>query len=68
MSDLGSLMEAPGVGLEAENDFGRITNLYMEKGWGDGLPIVPPTAARVENMLAYCDRPRDQPWTVVTAR
>jgi hypothetical protein len=34
--------------------------LYQERGWTDGLPIVPPTEARVRACLAYTDRdPRD---------
>jgi len=36
--------------LEAVNDW------YYEQGWTDGLPIVPPTAARIESMLAWTDR------------
>jgi hypothetical protein len=34
--------------------------LYQERGWTDGLPIVPPTEARVAACLRYTDRdPRD---------
>ena len=29
---------------------------YQELGWTDGLPIVPPTEARVEEFLAQCPR------------
>ena len=29
-----------------------VNRLYRERGWTDGLPIVPPTLARVEEMLA----------------
>ncbi|HEX2826659.1 MAG TPA: hypothetical protein VHP37_09965 [Burkholderiales bacterium] len=57
MSDLADLLKAPGAAVEADDDFEAINALYMERGWSDGLPIVPPTAARVEKMLAYCDRP-----------
>jgi hypothetical protein len=33
---------------------------YQERGWTDGLPIVPPTEARVREFLTYTDRdPRD---------
>jgi hypothetical protein len=62
MSDFNpsALMKAPGAGFEADDDFEQINALYLEKGWGDGLPIVPPTAQRVERMLAYCDRPWDE--------
>ena len=68
MSDLSVLMKAPGAGFEADDDFERINALYVDKGWSDGLPIVPPTAARVEAMLAYCDRPLDQPLGLVAPR
>jgi hypothetical protein len=57
MSDLSDLLKAPGAAIEADDDFDSINALYMERGWSDGLPVVPPTAARVEKMLAYCDRP-----------
>jgi len=37
-----------------------IDALYQERGWTDGLPIVPPTEARVNACLAYTDRdPRE---------
>lgn len=26
----------------------------LEQGWGDGLPLIPPTLERVEAMLSYC--------------
>ena len=29
-----------------------VSNLYLEKGWSDGLPIVPPTEEAVERMLS----------------
>ena len=32
--------------LEAVNDW------FYDQGWTDGLPIVPPTAERVERLLA----------------
>jgi hypothetical protein len=57
MSSLSALLDVPGTTIEAEEDFDAINALYLERGWGDGLPIVPPTAERVEKMLAYCDRP-----------
>ena len=36
-------------GWEAANDY------CYERGWTDGLPVVPPTPARVEAMLAWTD-------------
>ncbi len=68
MSILNDLMRAPGAGFEADDDFDRINALCMEKGWGDGLPVVPPTAQRVEAMLAYCDRAFDAAIGLVAPR
>lgn len=61
MTDLAELLRTDGASVEAEDDFEKINQLYFERGWGDGLPIVPPTAQRVEQMLAYCDRPWHEP-------
>ena len=57
MSNLTDLLDAPGAAIQTDDDFDAINALYLERGWGDGLPIVPPTAQRVEQMLAFCDRP-----------
>ena len=37
-----------------------VNEYFMAMGWGDGLPIVPPTAAAVERMLQYTDYPPDE--------
>lgn len=68
MSDLSALLKAPDASLETRDDFTAINELYLEKGWGDGLPLVPPTEARVAAMLDYCDRPWDQPIAKVAPR
>lgn len=60
MNGLDSLLARPGASLEAQDDLEAINRIWMERGWGDGLPIVPPTRARVENMLACCDRPWEE--------
>ena len=57
MNGLDAFMRAPGATIEVADDPVEISRLYCESGWSDGLPIIPPTAARVEQMLAYCDRP-----------
>ena len=44
MSDLAELLKAQGASIDADDDFDAINQLYLERGWGDGLPIVPPTA------------------------
>ena len=61
MSDLTDFLKTPGSAIEADDDFEAINALYLERGWSDGLPIVPPTAARVEKMLEYCDRALNEP-------
>lgn len=68
MSDLAGLLTAPGASLEAEDDFEQINRLCLERGWGDGLPVVPPTAQKVEAMLAYCDRPWGEPLAKIAPR
>jgi hypothetical protein len=61
MSDLAELLKAKDASIDADDDFDAINRLYMERGWGDGLPIIPPTTERVEKMLEYCDRPWNEP-------
>ena len=68
MSDLSQFLKAPGAAIEAEEDFDAINTLWLERGWGDGLPIVPPTAERVEKMLAYCDRGWNEPIAKIAPR
>ncbi len=68
MSNLAQLLHAPGMSLEADGDFDAVNALVMEKGWGDGLPVVPPTEDRVAAMLQYCDRPWDQPIAKIPPR
>jgi hypothetical protein len=38
----------------------RLHELFLERGWTDQLPIVLPTEARVEAMLAHTDRAPDE--------
>ncbi len=47
--------ELAGDELEAFN------TLFLVRGWGDGLPLVPPTPERVEAMIAGYDLPGDFP-------
>lgn len=61
MTGVTDLLAAPGASIEADEDLDAINALYLERGWGDGLPIIPPTVERVERMLAYCDRPWNEP-------
>jgi hypothetical protein len=36
-----------------------INKFFYVRGWGDGLPLIPPTEAAVEEMLTGTDLPRD---------
>ena len=38
----------------------EINRFFYENGWSDGLPIVPPTAARVTEFLRFTDRDADE--------
>jgi hypothetical protein len=38
----------------------EINRFFYENGWSDGLPIVPPTAARVAEFLRFTDRDPDE--------
>jgi len=60
-ASLSELLKSPGASLECEDDFDAVNELVRGRGWSDGLPVVPPTASRVERMLAYCDRPWNEP-------
>ncbi len=45
---------------QADLDIDSFTAFAMESGWGDGLPLVPPTEARVRAFLAENDRYPDE--------
>lgn len=46
--------------FEAPDDLDAINQLYRERRWSDGLPIVPPTAERVGRMLRHTRRAPDE--------
>lgn len=56
------------AGIEVENDYVAINDLFHLRGWTDGFPIIPPTERLVEEMLAYCDRPWDRPISTIPPR
>ena len=39
-----------------EDSFEAVNNLFIEKGWSDGLPVIPPTVSAVEKMLSGTKR------------
>jgi len=38
----------------------EVNRLFYDNGWSDGLPIVPPTEARVREFLRFTDRDADE--------
>ncbi len=46
--------------IEVTDEFEAVQRMYLERGWTDGLPVVPPTPDRVETMLAGTDLPPQQ--------
>jgi hypothetical protein len=46
--------------LDLDNDFERVNEALYAAGMTDGLPVVPPTRARVEAMIAGCGRPASE--------
>lgn len=45
--------------LDVPDDLGGFIDDFVDRGWSDGLPLVPPTAERVEAMLAHSPIARD---------
>ena len=54
------MLQAPGAMVQCDDDPEAVYEFLCEKGWSDGLPVIPPTPERVERMLAYCDRDLDK--------
>ena len=54
--------------IEVDDDLWAVNAYFEEKGWSDGLPIIPPTEARVEQMLATLKRAPQEVIGVVPPR
>ena len=52
----------------ASGDPDAIRDVFAERGWGDGLPLVAPTVERVDAMLAGCAGDADEPIAVLPPR
>lgn len=48
--------------------YDQVNQFYYRKGWGDGLPITPPTQARVDEMMRGTDLPADHVVTKLIPR
>lgn len=46
--------------IEAPDDLDAFNQLYHERRWTDGLPVIPPTVERVERMLRHSRRAPDE--------
>tara|TARA_Y100000588_G_C14136268_1_gene873941 strand:- start:50 stop:1153 length:1104 start_codon:yes stop_codon:yes gene_type:complete len=45
--------------VEIEDSLEAVIDFFETQGWTDGLPFIPPTRARVEEMYRYIDRKSD---------
>ncbi len=54
--------------LDTTDEFHGVLKEFMRRGWGDGLPLVPPTEARVAAMVAGAALPADHLAGVITPR
>lgn len=43
-----------------DGSFEDVNRLFLENGWSDGLPIVPPTKEKIAEFLAFTDRKPDE--------
>lgn len=55
---VGSVAPPRAVLISVADDPDAINHLVRERNWGDGLPVVPPTEARVARMLNHSARGR----------
>src|SRR3546814_15655802 len=48
--------EPKALDIVFRGSFEEVNDHFYEKEWSDGLPIVPPTMARIQAFLRYTDR------------
>lgn len=66
VDDDGATAEPAALDIVASGSIDEISRVFRERGWSDGLPIVPPTRARVDAFIAPSGH---DPWRVLgTAR
>jgi hypothetical protein len=53
MSDSVELVSAK---IKTEDSVEAVNKLFYERGWTDGLPVIPPTAELVRRMISGCNR------------
>lgn len=64
--DVVELPEEPGPrDIVFTGTFEEVNEHFIAREWSDGLPIVPPTLAKIEEFLAFTDRDRDETLGIV---
>jgi hypothetical protein len=61
-------MELQAERIEAPDDVWQSQSFFEEKGWSDGLPVIPPTEERVAEMLAATRRKSEETLGTVPPR
>ncbi len=56
-----SVVQAPDAPGRIAGTFAEIQQIYLDSGWTDGLPIVPPTEKAVAEFLRFTDLKPDHP-------
>jgi hypothetical protein len=52
-----AVVEPAPADIVFEGNLDEVNRFFYENDWSDGLPIVPPTPARVAEFLRFCDQP-----------
>lgn len=60
-----SVIPGEEISVKGADELESFYRLFMEHGWGDGLPLVPPTPERVQALLEGYDLPADMPIAVL---
>jgi hypothetical protein len=59
-ADAADVLEPDPAAIVFEGTPDEVNRVFYERGWSDGLPIVPPTEARVREFLRFTDRDPDE--------
>jgi hypothetical protein len=59
-ADAADVIEPDPATIVFEGTPDEVNRVFYERGWSDGLPIVPPTEARVREFLRFTDRQADE--------
>ena len=50
---MGVLLQLVSERIQVEDSIVTVSNLFYERGWTDGLPIIPPTEENVNTRVLY---------------